>query len=221
MRHRGNDEEKEVEPRKVPGYTGSELASVDREHPGRQHGVTFEMPTSRHCLLIVDDEPDVCDSVQDLLRREFRVLKAHSAEEGYRLMQEEEVHIVMSDQRMPQITGIELLTRLKARHPHAIRMLFTGFADLESIITAINQGHIFQFLKKPWQPEELIGAVRQAALEYDRLETLAMEREHLLVEVSELKERVSALETVVRQLQTVPISQHDRATPPAYGDSSP
>ena len=54
---------------------------------GRPHGVTFEMPTSRHCLLIVDDEPDVCDSVQDLLRREFRVLKAHSAEEGYRLMQ--------------------------------------------------------------------------------------------------------------------------------------
>ena len=170
----------------------------------RPQGVTFEMPTSRHCLLVVDDEPDVCDSVQDLLRREFRVLKAHSAEEGYRLMQEEEVHIVMSDQRMPQITGIELLTRLKARHPHAIRMLFTGFADLESIIAAINQGHIFQFLKKPWQPEELIGAVRQAALEYDRLETIAMEREHLLVEVTELKERVSALETVVRQLQVSP-----------------
>ena len=125
------------------------------------------MPTTRHCLLIVDDEPDVCDSVHDLLRREFRVLKAHSAEEGYRLMQEEEVHIVMSDQRMPQITGIELLTKLKARHPHAIRMLFTGFADLESIIAAINQGHIFQFMRKPWQPEELLAAVRQAALEYD------------------------------------------------------
>ena len=121
------------------------------------------MPATRHCLLIVDDEPDVCDSVHDLLRREFRVLKANSAEEGYRIMQEEEVHIVMSDQRMPQITGVELLTKVKARHPQAIRMLFTGFADLESIIAAINQGHIFQFMKKPWQPEELIAAVRQAA----------------------------------------------------------
>src|SRR5262249_24922023 len=89
-------------------------------------GVRFVMPMTRHCVLIVDDEPDVCDSVQDLLRREFRVLKAHSAEVVYRMMQEEEVHIVMSDQRMPQITGIELLTKLKARHPHAIRMLFTG-----------------------------------------------------------------------------------------------
>lgn len=160
------------------------------------------MPTTRHCVLIVDDEPDVCDSVHDLLRREFRVLKAHSAEEGYRLMQEEEVHIVMSDQRMPQITGIELLTKLKARHPHAIRMLFTGFADLESIITAINQGHIFQFLKKPWQPEELLAAVRQAALEYDNLETLAVEREQLLSEVSELKDRVSSLESEVKKLRS-------------------
>src|SRR3984885_13023384 len=126
-------------------------------------------PPSKHCLLVVDDEPNVCDSGHDLLRREFRVLKAHSAEEGYRIMQEEEVHIVMSDQRMPQITGIEMLTKLKARHPHAIRMLFTGFADLESIIAAINQGHIYQFMKKPWQPEELIAAVRQAAEEYERL----------------------------------------------------
>ena len=83
------------------------------------------MPTTRHCLLIVDDEPHVCDSVHDLLRREFRVLKANSAEEGYRIMLEEEVHIVMSDQRMPQITGVELLTKVKARHPQAIRMLFT------------------------------------------------------------------------------------------------
>jgi response regulator RpfG family c-di-GMP phosphodiesterase len=160
------------------------------------------MPKSRHCVLIVDDEPDVCDSVQDLLRREFRVLKAHSAEEGYRLMQEEEVHIVMSDQRMPQMTGVELLSKLKARHPHAIRMLFTGYADLESVIAAINQGHIYQFLKKPWQPEELLAAVRQAAIEYDNLEIMAVERERLLAEVSELKDRVSALEAEVKKFRS-------------------
>src|SRR6516164_7016055 len=160
------------------------------------------MSRAKHCLLIVDDEPNVCDSVHDLLRREFRVVKAHSAEEGYRIMQQEEVHIVMSDQRMPQISGVELLTKLKARYPQAVRMLFTGFADLESIIAAINQGHVFQFLKKPWQPEELLAAVREAALEYDRLETLAMERERLFEEVTELKGRVSVLETEVRKLQS-------------------
>ena len=74
-------------------------------------------PPTKHCLLIVDDEPDVCDSVHDLLRREFRVLKANSAQEGFRLMQEEEVHIIMTDQRMPQITGVELLAKVKSRNP--------------------------------------------------------------------------------------------------------
>jgi response regulator RpfG family c-di-GMP phosphodiesterase len=158
------------------------------------------MPKPRHCLLIVDDEPNVCDSVHDLLRRDFRVLKAHSAEEGYRLMQQEEVHIVMSDQRMPQISGVELLTKVKTRYPQAVRMLFTGFADLESVITAINQGHVFQFVRKPWQPEELLVAVRQAADEYDRLERIAHEREELLEEIDGLKNRLSSLEHEVQRL---------------------
>ncbi len=158
------------------------------------------MKPKKHCLLIVDDEPNVCDSVHDLLRREFRVLKAHSAQEGCRIMQEEEVHIVMSDQRMPQITGVELLAKVKSRYPHAVRMLFTGFADLESIIAAINQGHIYGFLKKPWQPEELEAAVRQAAAEYDRLTEAARQREELLNLVESLQARVSALESEVLRL---------------------
>ena len=159
------------------------------------------MPVMKHCLLIVDDEPNVCDSVHDLLRREFRVLKATSAEEGFLIMQQEEVHIVMTDQRMPRITGVELLSKVKARHPHAIRMLFTGFADLDSIVAAINQGHVFQFLKKPWQPEELIVAVRQAAAEYDDVETVAIEREQLQEQVFELARRVSALEAEVERFR--------------------
>ena len=154
----------------------------------------------KHCLLVVDDEPNVCDSVHDLLRREFRVLKANSAEEGCRLMQEEEIHIIMSDQSMPQISGVELLTKVKSRFPNAIRMLFTGYADIESIIAAINQGHIYGFLKKPWQPEELEAAVRQAAQEYDRLTEAAQERETLIGEVASLQSRVSVLENEVRRL---------------------
>ena len=157
-------------------------------------------PPTKHCLLIVDDEPNVCDSVHDLLRREFRVLKANSAEEGYQLMQEEEVHIVMSDQRMPQISGVELLTKVKSRYPHAIRMLFTGFADVESIIAAINQGHVFQFLKKPWQPEELETAVRQAAAEFDRLSQTAEEKERLNSQIDNLQTRVGALEAELRRI---------------------
>jgi response regulator RpfG family c-di-GMP phosphodiesterase len=166
---------------------------------GMESKQDMNRPT-KHCLLIVDDEPNVCDSVHDLLRREFRVLKANSAEEGYRIMQKEEVHIVMSDQRMPQISGVELLTKVKSRYPQAIRMLFTGFADLESIVAAINQGHVFQFLKKPWQPEELEAAVRQAALEHDRLSQDAEQLEQLHSLIENLQTRVTALETELRRL---------------------
>jgi response regulator RpfG family c-di-GMP phosphodiesterase len=115
-------------------------------------------------------------------------------------MQEEEVHIIMTDQRMPQITGVEFLANAKASRPQAVRMLFTGFADLESIIAAINQGHVYQFLKKPWQPEDLQAAVHQAAAEYDRLIAAAEESERLREVIDGLHQRLSALETEVRRL---------------------
>ena len=157
------------------------------------------MPTpTKHTLLVVDDEPDVCDSVHDLLRREFRVLKARSAAEGYTLMASNEVHIIMTDQRMPQVTGVEMLSAIRQGHPTAVRMLFTGYADLDSIIQAINQGHIFQFLKKPWKPEELETAVREAAHEYDRLVQQAEEMVRLRQEIVKLRERVTTLEAEVK-----------------------
>ncbi len=157
-------------------------------------------PTAKHCLLVVDDEPDVCDSVHDLLRRDFRVLKANSAAEGFKLMREEEVHIIMTDQRMPQVTGVEFLTQIKAKNPMAVRMLFTGYADLESIIAAINQGHVYQFLRKPWQPEDLQAAVHFAAVEYDRLVSQSEEARGLRSQIDELKQRVDTLEEEVQRL---------------------
>lgn len=83
-------------------------------------------------------------------------------------------------------------------------MLFTGFADLESVISAINQGHVFQFVRKPWQPEELQMAVQQAAAEYDRLEMMARDRELLLDEIDGLKNRLSAIEAAVHRLHVLP-----------------
>src|SRR6202171_5100814 len=155
---------------------------------------------TKHCLLVVDDEPDVCDSVHDLLRREFTVLKARSAAEGCKLLQQNVVHIIMTDQRMPHTTGVALLTNAITRHPRAVRMLFTGYADLEAIIAAINQGHVYHFLKKPWQPEELEAAVRAAAAEYDRLVDQAEVTQRLHDEVPRLHDRVTALEAEVRRL---------------------
>lgn len=155
----------------------------------------------KHTLLVVDDEPDVCDSVHDLLRREFKVLRAKNADEGFRLMKDNEVHIIMTDQRMPKVTGVELLSQIRLGHPQAVRMLFTGYADLESIIAAINQGHIFKFLKKPWQPADLEDAVREAAAEYDRLVDQAEEMLRMRTELQHLRDRLLALEEEVRRLK--------------------
>src|SRR5262249_6993117 len=125
--------------------------------------------TQRHTLLVVDDEPSICDSVHDLLRQKYRVLKAHSAKEGIEIMGQEDVHIVMTDQRMPQMTGVELIRRLRVSHPWAVRMLFTGFMDFDALVEAINEGRIMRFLRKPWTVEELEQAMGEAVAEYDRL----------------------------------------------------
>jgi response regulator RpfG family c-di-GMP phosphodiesterase len=158
-------------------------------------------PPAKKCLLVVDDESDVCDSIHDLLRRDYRVLKARSAADGYRLMQENEVHIIMTDQRMPQISGVEMLAKVRVGHPQAVRMLFTGYADLEAIIAAINQGHIFKFVKKPWQPEDLQAAILEAATEYDRLVQQAEEKTRLQSQLQNLRDRVTTLEGEVDRLR--------------------
>lgn len=155
----------------------------------------------KHCLLVVDDEPDVCDSVRDLLRREFRVLVANSVAEGYQILLREEVHIIMTDQRMPEISGVEFLAGLAVKHPKAIRVLFTGYADLDSVIAAINQGHVYQFLKKPWNPNDLVEAMRSASREYERLVETQTETARLKSEISDLKERVSTLETEIQRFR--------------------
>jgi DNA-binding NtrC family response regulator len=157
--------------------------------------------SKKHTLLVVDDEADVCDSVHDLLRREFKVLRAKNADEGIKLMRDNEVHIIMTDQRMPQVTGVELLSQIRTGHPQAVRMLFTGYADLDSIIQAINQGHIFKFLKKPWQPADLEEAVRDAAREYDRLVEQAGEMARLRAELRSLHQRLQVLEEEVQRLK--------------------
>ena len=116
----------------------------------------------KHTILVVDDEPDVVKSVQDLLRLDYRVLGATRASEGIKIMQTEEVHVVMSDQRMPEMTGVQFLDRIKGEHPAAIRLLFTGYADITAIIDAINQGNIYRYITKPWDPDELQQVIRQA-----------------------------------------------------------
>src|SRR4051812_44688802 len=98
---------------------------------------------ARHTILIVDDEPDVVQSVRDLLRLDYKVLGATNTQDAMRLMHEHSVDVIMTDQRMPEMTGVQLLDQIKIPHPEATRLLFTGYADIRAVIDAINQGNVY------------------------------------------------------------------------------
>src|SRR5437773_1173055 len=161
----------------------------------------------RHTLLVVDDEPDVVHSVQDLLRLDYKVLGATRAKDGLRILQEQEVHLVMTDQRMPEMTGVEFLSQVRGDHPEAIRLLFTGYADLKAVVDAINQGNVYRYITKPWDPDDLQIIIRQASEQYD----LLVERKRLLAELQnknlELQKANEMKEAFIR------VASHELRTP--------
>lgn len=114
-------------------------------------------------LLIVDDEPNIAASLNRLLRRDgYRTLTATSAAEGLQLLGTNDVGVIISDQRMPVMSGTEFLHRVKDMYPGTVRMVLSGFTDLASITSAINEGAIYKFLTKPWEDEIMRATVREA-----------------------------------------------------------
>jgi PAS domain S-box-containing protein len=130
----------------------------------------------RNSVLLVDDEPQVLVALEDLLSDEFTVFKAETPQQALELVEHKrDLAVILSDQRMPGMTGDELLTRAHATSD-ATRMLVTGFADLSAVIRAVNEGRIFAYVTKPWNPGELQIMVRKAAEHFRLAQELAHER---------------------------------------------
>jgi signal transduction histidine kinase len=168
----------------------------------------------KHCLLVVDDEPDLVQSVKDLLRFDYKVLIATRAAEGLQIMQREKVHIVMSDQRMPEMTGVEFLKHLRDSHPETVRLLFTAYADLNAVTDAINQGNVYRYISKPWEPDELKSVLRQAVDYYD----LQEERRRLILQVQEKNEQLEKANEELRRANDlkrafIRVASHELRTP--------
>jgi signal transduction histidine kinase len=130
----------------------------------------------RHTVLVIDDEAQIVKSIINALRLDYRVLGTTSAAEAIEILRREQVNVVMSDQRMPEMTGVELLQRIGREQPDAIRLLFTGYADISAVIDAINKGSVYRYITKPWDPDELQTVIRDACAHYD----LLAERRELL-----------------------------------------
>jgi putative two-component system response regulator len=121
-------------------------------------------------LLCVDDEPDIVDSLYRTFRKGYTVLTATSGEDAVEVLKVRPVDLIISDQRMPGLTGDEVLKTARALQPDTIRILLTGYSDLESLVKCVNEAGIYKYLTKPWEPEALKLTVARA------LEHLDVER---------------------------------------------
>jgi diguanylate cyclase len=141
-------------------------------------------------VLVVDDEPYILPILAGLISREFEAITANSADEAQKVFERRSVDIILTDQRMPRRTGIQLLEWVRLNSPKTVRLLMTGFAELEDAVDAINTGHVYHYLMKPCRTGELLQVLRNAA---DKLR-LERERENLVEQLRrlnlELEERV-------------------------------
>ncbi len=144
-------------------------------------------PKLKPILLLVDDEPDVLLSVRSLLRMDYEVHTfEHGAEALEFLKNTPRVHVILSDQRMPGMSGVEVLRAAMAIRPETTRLLFTAYTDLRAVVDAINQGNVFRYLGKPCDPDYLAAVVRQAVEHHD----LIVEKNSLLAELQESNTRL-------------------------------
>jgi two-component system, sensor histidine kinase and response regulator len=114
-------------------------------------------------VLYIDDEDNNLKSFRATLRKDFKVFTAINAEEGLKLAKEEEIHVVIADQRMPGTTGTEFFEQMVKINPDPIRILLTGYSDIASVIDAINKGEVYRFIDKPWNIEQIKNSIKNAA----------------------------------------------------------
>lgn len=154
-----------------------------------QNDKNSENSCMQHALLIVDDEKDILDSLERQFRKSYKVFTASSGYDALKILNKEKIHLIISDQRMPEMTGVQMLEKAQVVQPDSIRILLTGYTDVESVIAAINEGQIYRYVTKPWDPTELEIVIKRALEAYDLK--------------SELKEKNKKLELAYKELKTL------------------
>jgi diguanylate cyclase (GGDEF)-like protein len=146
----------------------------------------FAVSTCKCSLLVVDDEPYILSTLSALLGDDFEVVTADSPEAAQAYFDKRDIDLILSDQKMPHMSGVQLLEWVCKNHPRTVRLLMTGFAELEEAVEAINRGQVFSYLFKPWRTEELLETLHNAA------RTFLLERSHeqLLEELRQLNQEL-------------------------------
>ena len=164
------------------------------------------MSSNKRCaVLLVDDEPYILTTLAALLENDFDVTLANCAEEAQEVFRTKTIDVILSDQKMPRMNGVVLLEWVRANYPRTIRLLMTGFAELEDAVDAINRGKVYRYLFKPWRSEELLQVLHDAC----RSHHLEQQNQILLGELHQLNlalekrvlERTQSLEQANREMQ--------------------
>jgi len=146
-------------------------------------------------LLAVDDEQSSLNAIKRTLRRDFNITLAKNGHAALEAMRTNEFAVILADQRMPEMTGVEFFKKAIERQPAAMRILITGYSDAEAMIHAINEGQIFYYVHKPWEPDELSLIVHRAADQY----RLMRENAHLLEELADANKRLTEENTILHK----------------------
>lgn len=161
-------------------------------------------------VLIVDDEENIIRSLTRLIiNNDIDVLSASSAEDAIRLLEEnDDISLIISDQRMPHTTGTDFLEQARRIRPLATRILLTGYSDIKAAVDAINKGGAYRYLTKPWQDEEILQAVQEAAYKYELIQKNKKLSAIIKTKNEELKEWNTKLEARVKE-QTLELQNHN------------
>jgi response regulator RpfG family c-di-GMP phosphodiesterase len=152
------------------------------------------MNENPYTILCVDDEKNILEILRRTLRKEnYRILTASSGAEGLRMLRENQVSVVISDQKMPGMQGTEFLKMVKDRYPEVLTAILTGYADLETIREALNRGHISRFFLKPWNADELKLDIRDLLYEYERSHTSRAIERRVIRHILKLKKKEISL----------------------------
>ncbi len=143
-------------------------------------------------ILYVDDEMNNLIAFKAVYRTKYIIYTAINGEEGLNILSKNEIHIVITDQRMPNMTGVEFLEKVIEKYPAPMRILLTGYTDMSAIVDAVNKGNIYHYLNKPWNDEEMERVIESA---YD----IYLKKLEILEENKELSMTNLQLEFLLRQ----------------------
>lgn len=166
------------------------------------------MNDKKHVILCVDGEKRILTSLKRLLKKEdIQVLTASGCQEGLDILEENDIHLVISDQRMPQMSGVEFLSKVKEKYPDTIRIVLTGYTDVDTIRDAINEGNIYKFILKPWNDVNIIDEIKKSLEQYDLIQTnkalneIIIEKNKQLEQINKQLEKTIGIRTRELELQ--------------------